>query len=207
MNTVETIRAPRGMSARVSPMETPRIDTPRLSGTLIITQRKVMEKLVGAHVVKQALTRLPDEVRREYEALTPLTWFPALWFNDIVAAVAAEVRMDVLAFHADVVHRSAELTVVKIWGIFMRLTSDQALVSRTPILYSRSYTQGELTAKFLGPGCAEITLRGWPHVPEIQIQAFKIFIGTVLKVAGRKHPKVTAERRPTGAAFHATWRP
>jgi hypothetical protein len=166
-----------------------------------------MEKLVGAHVVKQALTKLPDQVRAEYEALTPLSWFPALWFNDVVAAVAAEVRMDVLVFHAEVLRRSAELTILKIWGIFMRLTSDQALVSRTPILYSRSYTQGELTTRILGPGRAEITLRGWPHVPEIQIQALKIFIGTVLKIAGRKHPTVTAERRPTGALFHATWRP
>jgi hypothetical protein len=165
-----------------------------------------MEKLVGADVVRQALARLPDEVRREYEALTPLSWFPALWFNDVVAAVAAEVRMDVLVFHAEVLRRSAELTILKIWGIFMRLTSDQALVSRTPVLYSRSYTQGELTTRILGPGCAEVTLRGWPHVPEIQIQALKVFIGTVLKVAGRKSPTVTAERRPTGAAFHATWR-
>jgi hypothetical protein len=114
--------------------------------------------------------------------------------------------MDVLAFHADVLRRSAELTVLKIWGIFMRLTSDQALVSRTPVLYSRSYTQGELTTKILGPGIAEITLRGWPHVPEIQVQALKMFIGTVLKIAGRKNPKVTAERRPTGAVFHAIWR-
>jgi hypothetical protein len=183
------------------------MQTPRLSGTLILTQRKVMEKLVGAHVVKQALTKLPDEVRCEYEAITPLTWFPAIWFNEIVAAVAAEVKMDVLVFHAEVLRRSAELTILKIWGTFMRLTSDQALVSRTPVLYSRSYTQGELTTRVLGHGRAEITLRGWPNVPEIQIQALKIFIGTVLKVAGRKNPTVTAERRPTGAAFHATWRP
>jgi hypothetical protein len=181
--------------------------TPRLSGALIITQRKVMEKLVGAHVVKQALAKLPDEVRCEYEAMTPLTWFPALWFNEIVAAVAAEVKMDVLAFHAEVLSKSAELTILKLWGIFMRLTSDQALVSRTPILYSKSYTQGELTTKALGQGRAEITLRGWPGVPDIQIQALQIFIGTVLKVAGRKSPTVTAERRPTGAVFHATWRP
>ena len=202
MNTVDTIQAIRGESARVLP-----VHTPRLSGTLILTQRRVMEKLVGAHVVQRALAKLPDEVRREYEALTPLGWFPALWFNDIVAAVAAEVGMDVLVFHAEVLHRSAELTILKVWGIFMRLTSDQALVSRTPILYSRSYTQGELTTRLLGRGRAEITLRGWPYVPEIQIQALRIFIGTVLKVAGRKDPAVTAERRTTGAAFHATWRP
>ena len=181
--------------------------TPRLSGALIITQRKVMEKLVGAHVVKQALAKLPDEVRCEYEAVTPLTWFPALWFNEIVAGVAAEVKMDVLAFHAEVLSKSAELTILKLWGVFMRLTSDQALVSRTPILYSKSYTQGKLTTKALGQGRAEITLQGWPGVPDIQIQALQIFIGTVLKVAGRKSPTVTAERRPTGAVFHATWRP
>lgn len=202
MNTMDAIRALRGKNVRVPPMHTPRV-----AGTLILTQRKVMEMRVGAHVVKQALAKLPEEVRCEYEALTPLTWFPACWFNDIVTAVAAEVKMNVLSFHAEVLHRSAEQTIVKTWGVFMRLTSDQALVNRTPVWYSRSYTQGELTTKILGQGRAEVTLRDWPQVPDIQIQALRIFIGTVLKVSGRKNPEVKAERRLTGAVFHATWRP
>jgi hypothetical protein len=174
---------------------------------LILTQRRVMEKLVGEHVVKRALAKLPDEVRREYEALTPLTWFPALWFNDIVAAVAAEMKMDVLAFHSSVIHKSAEQTLLKVWGMFMRFTSDDALVSRTPILYSRSYNQGELTARRLGAGRIEVTLRGWPSVPDIQIQAIKVTIATVLRLAGRKNPEVVSERRLTGAVFHVEWQP
>jgi hypothetical protein len=80
-------------------------------------------------------------------------------------------------------------------------------VSRTPLLWSRSYTQGELTAKVHGPGVAEVALRGWPNVPDIQIQAIKTLVGTVMRLAGRKNIKVTAERRPTGAVFFATWRP
>lgn len=188
-------------------MRLPPIHTPRLSGILILTQRREMEKLVGEHVVKRALAKLPDEVRRDYEALTPLSWFPALWFNDVIAAVAAEMKMDVLAFHSTVINRSAEQTLVKVWGMFLRFTSDDALVSRTPILYSRSYNQGELTAKRLGAGRADVTLRGWPSVPDIQIQAIKVTIATVLRLSGRKNPAVVAERRLTGAVFHVEWQP
>lgn len=185
----------------------PGADIPCVSTTLLLSQRKVMEDLVGAHVVTRALSRLPDEVRIAYEGIVPLSWFPVAWFNDVVTAVATEAGGNVLAFHAEVLHTNAERTVSKLWRVFLRFTSDEALMSRTPVLYSRSYTQGELTAKFRGPGRMEVTLRGWPDVPDIQVQVVKVGVGTVLKFAGRKHLHVTADRRPTGALFTATWRP
>jgi hypothetical protein len=182
-------------------------DVPRLKGALILTQRKVMEEIVGADRLARALEKLPDEVRLAYEAVTPFTWFPAEWFNAVVAVVADEMGTEVLTFHAEVLRTSLERTFSLLWRAFLHITSDEALISRTPLFWSRSYTQGELTSRFKSYGEAEVTLRGWPEVPDIQIQAVRKGIETVMKLAGRKWVKVTSERRPSGALFHVTWRP
>jgi hypothetical protein len=117
-----------------------------------------MEKLVGEHVVKRALAKLPDEVRRDYEALTPLSWFPALWFNDIVAAVAAEMKMDVLAFHSMVIHRSAEQTLVKVWA-------KAAAEAAQKVAARRAMTSTAITQNGLSAVCAE---RAWGRLTKAE---------------------------------------
>lgn len=180
---------------------------PRLSGMLLIVQRKTMEELVGARVVTQALAKLPDKIRREYDMIAPLSWFPVEWFNLLVTTVAAEVGIPVLNLHAEITRTSSERTASMVWRVFLRLTSDEALLERTPLLYSRSCSQGELTGKVVSPGKAEVTLIGWPGIPDIQMQGLRMMIASVMKVAGRKAVKVTADRRPSGACFLVTWHP
>lgn len=182
-------------------------EIPRLKGALILTQRQVMEELIGSERLARALEKLPDEVRRAYVAVTPFTWFPAEWFNAVVTAVADEMGTNVLTFHAEVLRTSLERTMTLLWRALLHITSDEALINRTPLFWSRSYSQGELTAKMRGYGEAEVSLRGWPDVPDIQMQAVRKGIETVMRLAGRRWVKVTSERRPLGALFHVTWRP
>jgi hypothetical protein len=93
-----------------------------------------------------------------------------------------------------------------VWRALLRLTTDNALITRTPVIFSRSYNRGRLTASIPVPGRGEITLDEWPDAPEWPLRATRIGVETVLRLAGRKDVRVVAERRPQGAFFLATWR-
>jgi hypothetical protein len=184
-----------------------RDDVPKVSGSPLINQRKVMEEMVGAATVARALAKLPRDLVSDYESLTPLSWFPVSWFNEVLFAVAAEVGRNPIEFHSEITRISAERTFSTVWRLLLRFASAEAIVQRTPVLYSRGYTHGELTAKLQGSGRAELTLSKWPDIHDLQIRSLQIATAIGLKLAGFKDVKVIGARGGSGAFFIAAWRP
>jgi hypothetical protein len=88
----------------------------------------------------------------------------------------------------------------------LRVTTDSALISRTPIIYSKTYRRGELASKIVAPGRSELALRGWPGVSLIQVEGVRVGTETVLMLAGRREVKVSAVRHPQGADLKALWK-
>ena len=83
-------------------------EIPRASGALIAKERKVLEELVGEAPVRQALAKLPAEIRSEYEAITPLTKIPTDTVERVYEAVAEQAGRDVFRMHRDVVRLGVE---------------------------------------------------------------------------------------------------
>lgn len=90
--------------------------------------------------------------------------------------------------------------------MLLRLTSDSALVSRTPVLYAKSYNRGRLVASIVFGGRGHVELLDWPDVPDWPIRGTQAGIETGLEIAGRRNVRVEPTRTRTGASFHVTWR-
>jgi hypothetical protein len=88
----------------------------------------------------------------------------------------------------------------------LRLTTDKALISRTPVIFGKSYDRGRLEADIPKPGHGEILLLDWPDVPPWPLRATRIGVQTVLSIAGRKDVRVECTRTAAGAHYIATWR-
>lgn len=180
---------------------------PRISGAVLLDQHRVMEAIVGKGVVADAMKRLAEEQRREYQSLIPVSWCSITTANAVIVAVAAEAGRTPSALQAAIVRTGVERTLRSLWRILLRFTSDDALIARTPLLYSKTYDRGELRGRMAYPGRAEIDLLGWPGVPQLDVEGLATGIETVLRVAGRKEVKVNWDRREDGVFFVATWRP
>lgn len=178
---------------------------PRTSAAPLIDQIEVLRELFGASVVDQAIDSLPPAWREEIRTLTPLSWIDTEVAESVVYAVAARTGRDALQLHASVVRIGVERTFRTLWRAILRFTSDSALVARTPLIYSKTFDRGELTAHIESPGRAELTLTGWPDISDMQLNGLATGIETVLVVAGRRRVRVVYERRFDGALIVASW--
>lgn len=179
---------------------------PSISGPLACGLRDVAAEVVGKEVVAAALERVPVEIRTRYETVTAIEWMPIEVMEAAFAAIAAELGTDVASLHERIATISVERTFRTVWRVLLRLTTDKALVSRTPGVFARSYNRGRLVADIPRPGFGEITLLDWPRVPAWPVRATRIGIATVLRLAGRSDVRVEVATTATGARYVATWR-
>jgi hypothetical protein len=177
-----------------------------VSGALASNLRVVLEEHAGREVVRAALARVAPDVRDEFESVTSVGWVRIATFETVFGQVARESGTTVTVLHESVARISIERTMRTVWRMLLRLTTDNALISRTPVIFSRSYNRGRLEARIPTTGRGEITLADWPEVPEWPLRATRIGVETVLRLAGRKDVRVERERRESGAFFLATWR-
>src|SRR5438094_631452 len=119
----------------------------RVSGTIVLDERKVMEQLYGAEVVAKTLASMPEAARRELEELLPVSWITLETSDGMVVALAKQLGRPTLEVHTEVVRKSVARTLHTLWRVLLHFTTDEALVRRTPLLYSKTCDLGELTSK------------------------------------------------------------
>lgn len=181
-------------------------DEPTITGTLVSTHLELLGGRFGAGEVARCIENLPDEFRKAMQGVIAGGRVPVRAYDAFYRDFADRVGADVAELHSEISRQSVERTFKTIWRLLLRLTSDAALVSRTPVLYSRAYTKGKLKAVFPAPGTADIELEGWPNPPDIVLRGTRIAIETVLRLSGRNGVKIAVERAPDGAKMRATWK-
>ncbi|HMJ14250.1 MAG TPA: hypothetical protein VK524_22700, partial [Polyangiaceae bacterium] len=144
--------------------------------------------------------------RRDFENITSLGWVPISSMESVFAELAAARGQSVTELHEEVARISTERTLRTVWRMLLRLTTDEALINRARVLFSRSYNRGKLEVFITAPGRAEATLQDWPGAPAWTLRGTRIGIETALRLAGRNNVRVSYERRPFGAVFAVTWR-
>ncbi|MFK8000434.1 MAG: hypothetical protein AB8H86_12610 [Polyangiales bacterium] len=178
---------------------------PRVIGALIRKEREALEGIVGAEAVVAALRTLPEEMREEYSTVRTLTRIRTRTVEAVYGAVAAETGREVMRLHRELVRVSMESAMRGVWRSLLRFTSDEALVRRAPLVFSRGLSAGELNARIVRPGSAEIRLTGWSGVTDMQINGIAAGAETVLSCAGRESVRVASHRTLDGACWIATW--
>ncbi|MBX3248515.1 MAG: hypothetical protein KF901_15165 [Myxococcales bacterium] len=181
------------------------MDVPRANGALIAKERELLERLVGVATVRAALQRVSPEVRASYEGITPMTRIPTADVEAVYYAVAEEAGRDPLVLHREIVRNAVEAALKSIWRLLLKFTSDDAIIRRTPLFFSRGLSRGELSAQLVGPGHAEIRLVGWADVSVMQINGISAAVEAVLLCAGRRQVEVEGTRTLDGARFDAYW--
>jgi hypothetical protein len=178
---------------------------PLVSGAVFVEQRKVLEDVAGVGAVASALASLPVDHRNELEQLRPVSWFSVDLQNEFIEAVARAAGRDPYELNHECTKVGVERTLRTLWRVLLRFTSDNALVSRCPIFYSKNYDAGSLSAEIGEPGCATIVLSGWRAPPRMDIEGIGTGIATVLECAGRRDVAMRWKRQPEGALYTATW--
>lgn len=182
------------------------MSVPVANGALILKERSALESLVGKEAVERGLMRVSAEVRDAYENMTSMTRIPTDFVEAVYYAVAEEVGRDPLALHREIVREGVEDALKSIWRIFLRFTSDAAIVRRTPVFFSKGISQGTLESQMLGRGRAEIRLVGWPEASDMQINGIKAATQAVLECSGRKGVRLRHDRTIDGCRIEAEWR-
>lgn len=177
-----------------------------VSGALACGLRDVLIDVAGGRVVDAALSRVSREDRHAWLGATPVGWVPIYLLETVFGEVATHLHRDVADLHVEVARISIERTMRTLWRMLLRLTTDHALISRTPIIYAKSYNRGRLIADIRERGRAEVTLTDWPGAPDWPLRATRIGIETALRIAGRREPTVACVRTLHGADYVATWR-
>jgi hypothetical protein len=181
-------------------------ELPSVSGALACGLRDVLAQVVGADQVDQALATVTPDAAARYRAVSPIGWLPISVLEEVFGKVAQRQGRSIGDLHVEVARTSIERTMRTLWRLLLRLTTDSALISRTPVIYGKSYNRGRLTAEIPAAGRATVTLLDWPNPPEWPLRATQIGIETVLRIAGRDDVDVRYTRTADGALYTATWR-
>jgi hypothetical protein len=180
--------------------------SPRVSGTVVFDHRAAYQELIGRERLDAAIASLPEELRREYLDVLPVSWLRLSTLVTLIERCAEAVGREPLALDAEAARISAQRSFRTVWKVLLRFTSDEAIVARTPLFYAKAYDTGKLTSAITAPGRAEIVLGGWPGVHPTVIQALAIATELVLSHGGRKEVVVTSTPTAHGANFAARWR-
>jgi hypothetical protein len=172
----------------------------------VLRNLDVFRSEVGPECVARALATLSEDAQAQMEALVPAAWVPVEIVDTSYAAIAREAGRELDELYPLVVKQGVRNALQTVWRWLLRLTTDRALVSRTPMIYDRGHNTGQLATEITSPGNARIVLTGWPEIPKLRMMGLACGIQATLEVAGRRDVEVTFDSAPDGAVFQARWK-
>jgi hypothetical protein len=193
------------METQVTASKAPKTAVPCASGMAVLDMRWAIEKMLGPSILKLALERVTPAAREEYTHATPLSWVTYTTLAEVHDAVATVTRMNAMVLADKLARLTVERSFTTVWRIFLRFTSDEAIIVRTPAFYAKSRSVGYMASRILEPGRSESIVSGFPTIPDRDIVILAASIETVITLAGRKDVKSKGERTPDGARFITRW--
>lgn len=166
----------------------------------MLEQSRIMRRMLGAEGFERGLALLPPECRAEFEGLSMLSWCSHATVLAVSRAMAEVAGVPAEQFVERVVRESLTKTFRGVWRVLLTFNSDEALVKRASLIYSKTCDRGWLKASLIRPGLATVHMGGWPEIDTLDAVAFATGIETVLRLAGRNHVRVDWRRE--GAEVH-----
>jgi len=179
---------------------------PCTSGIAVLDVLHALGEMLGSETIEQAKARLPLSLRAEIEALTAVSWLPNTTLGALIDEVASCAGRDPEALVDQAVRAAVDRTFKSVWRMFLRVTSDDALIKRTPMIYQRSRNTGQLSARLIEPGYAELLLTDWPDISERHLRTIGVSIQRVVELAGRRDVRMSVQRKPEGGRYELRWR-
>lgn len=178
----------------------------RLAGALVIDQRELLKSvMLDEERYRAALATLPDQVRDAYDQALSISWVPTTVVDRVITACAREAGREPLDFHAELTRINVERTLKGLWRVILRFTGDQALVSRSQLIYRKTFDTGTIEGTIPEPGHSMSILRGWPEISDIHLVGLEMGVQTTLRCAGRQNVRSRRERTPEGGIIECFW--
>jgi hypothetical protein len=178
---------------------------PCTSGIAVLDVLHALATMVGSETIEAAKARLPLSLQADLEILTAVSWLPNSTFAALIDEVASCAGREPEALIDQAVRTAVDRTFKTVWRMFLRFTSDEALIKRTPIIYQRSRNTGQLSARLVEPGYAELLLTNWPKIAERHLRTIGISIQRVVELAGRREVRLTIQRTSEGGRYELRW--
>lgn len=179
---------------------------PGNSGQAVRDAQSVIRQMIGDEAYTRALETVPAWIREEWEGAGPVGWVSVQVQEACYRAFALEAGRPLPGFQREVMSTGTERTYRGPWKILLRLTTDAALMKRTPIFYQKAFNVGVLSTDIPEPGRATITLREFRSITDFSLRGLQVGIETVLTLAGRRDVNCVAERNLDGAVITAKWK-
>jgi hypothetical protein len=113
--------------------------------------------------------------------------------------------MEPLELQRWVVQEGVRKTINGVWKLLARLVSDDQLIKRSPLLYSKTFDRGVMTITVPRSGQAIAQIVGWPGIPEFDIVGLLAGIEAVFASFDRPRTRGTFERTSDGVTFRIEW--
>jgi hypothetical protein len=167
--------------------------------------QEAIGRLFGAGVVKRGLARLDPAERAQLETLTTVGWVPVTTLAHAVDEWSSEAGVSDHELTVRGVRESTRSTFTTVWRVLLHFTTDEALVTRAPLLYSRTRNAGTLTVTSYTARDAQLVLTRWRDPTDRQLLSLAVSFETVLELTGREPARCTFKRTQDGGAFRLRW--
>jgi hypothetical protein len=177
-----------------------------ITGTMVRSHLEALRERVGTAAFEQVLSEMSTEQQEELGLVTPLSWVRIATLNDLYGRLGPLVGLSLEELHVEIASLVVGKAVTTVWRALLRLTTDDMLISRSPVLFKRAYQQGRLEVRRAAPGHAQIEVVEWPSMSDFAMRGLRVGIESTLRAAGRKHARGTARRTPGGAVLFFEWK-
>lgn len=181
-------------------------DEPAIYGAVIVVMRPVLIDYVGKSTYDRALHAISPADAEAYDRTNALGWVPVRSVEAVARACAEIKGEDWRALNDEVSRRGARKTYNTLWRVFMRFSSDEALMTRGPMIFGKTYNRGSVRTEFPEPGRARLLL-DWPNAPDLVVRTMRVGAEEMLLAGGREGVRVQIERSQRGATFLCQWEP
>lgn len=177
---------------------------PSVYGAIIAQTRAVLIERIGREAYSEALATLPAADAERYDRANALDWVPIRVIEAIARAAGEVTGRDWQVLNDEVSRIGSRRAFGSVWRIFLRFTSDEALMTRGPTIFGKTYSHGRVHCEFSEHGTARIVL-DWPQAPELAVRTLRVAIEELLAAGGRTRVKVNVERTVRGATYQCLW--
>jgi hypothetical protein len=177
---------------------------PAIFGAVIAHTRQALVEAIGRPAYQQALARLPVADADAYQHANALDWVPIRVIEAVVRACGEVVGRDPMALNDEVSRVGTRRAFASVWRAFLRFTSDEALMTRGPMLFAKTYNRGRIRTEFPSQHSARVVLE-WPDAPDLVQRTLRVAIEELLTAGGRSHVRVQVERTAGGAEYRCSW--
>jgi hypothetical protein len=178
---------------------------PSIIGTSFIAFTEAVQKVHGPRVVSSAREQMSDEQRVEIDMTTAITWVRATTMTAWVKALADAAGTSTVDLVEECARIATRDSFTTVWRVFVRFTSPEALISRTPIIYSRTRNVGKLEVESVTSSTAKLVLTGYPGMVDSQLHSLAVSIRTILELSGRRSPTSRYSKTDDGGVFELRW--